>query len=212
MDKNRRNRIAGGRWLRPVRLASLAGLFLLAPYFLPAQQTQIILDPAQTHIEWTLGAALHTVHGTFKLRSGTISFDPNTGNASGEIVVDATSGESGNESRDKKMHKEVLETQRYPEITFLPKKLQGKLATQGVSTVQVQGVFRIHGSDHELTWPVTVEKSGKIVKARFSFEVPYQDWGIKNPSTLFLRVDNHVALVIDSVGKLTPSTTTSESR
>ena len=85
-----------------------------------AQQIAVNLDPAQTKIQWTLGDVLHTVHGTFKMRSGSVTFDPKSGAASGEIIVDATSGESGNHSRDQKMHKEVLESRRYPEIIFFP--------------------------------------------------------------------------------------------
>ena len=92
---------------------------------------------------------LHTVHGTFKLKSGSIVFDPRTGDASGEIVVDAKSGESGNHTRDGKMQKEVLESARFPEIVFFPKHVSGSVPAQGSSTLQVQGVFRIHGGDHD---------------------------------------------------------------
>jgi polyisoprenoid-binding protein YceI len=168
-----------------------------------AQQREVTLDPSQTTIEWTLGASLHTVHGTFKLRSGAFSFDPVSGNASGEFVVEAASGDSGNRTRDGKMDKEVLESKRYPEISFLPKKLLGKLAAQGSSTVQVQGVFHIHGTDHDLTLSVPVHVDGTTVKATTSFSVPYQAWGMRNPSTLFLRVDDKVQVSINAVGKLT---------
>ena len=140
------------------RTLAVGGLLLLcAAYQVAAQQVQVALDPAQTKIEWTLSATLHSVHGTFKLRSGTISFNPATGNANGELVVDATSGDSGNHTRDGKMNTEVLETKRYPEITFVPKKVFGKVAAQGNSTVQVQGTFHIHGADHDLTLSIPMQ-------------------------------------------------------
>jgi len=46
-----------------------------------AQPTVMELDPAQTRIEFTLGSLLHTVHGSFRLKQGTIRFDPATGAA-----------------------------------------------------------------------------------------------------------------------------------
>jgi polyisoprenoid-binding protein YceI len=74
----------------------------------PAAVTGPILltvDPAQSTVHWSLDSSLHTVHGTFKVKRGTVTVDPATGKAKGEIVVDAASGESGNDSRDRKMHK-----------------------------------------------------------------------------------------------------------
>ena len=116
-----------------------------------AQQIQVTFDPAQTKIDWTLGATMHTVHGTFKLKSGSVKFDPKSGAATGEIAVDATTGESGNHDRDADMHNKVLESARYREIVFLPQHVVGSLAEQGKSNLQVQGVFKIHGADHDLT-------------------------------------------------------------
>ena len=189
-----------------VRYRTLLAVVLLAlcvSLAAAAQQREVTFDPSQASIEWSLGASLHTVHGTFKLRSGAISFDPVSGNASGEFVVDAASGDSGNRTRDGKMDKEVLESERYPEITFLPKKLLGKMSAQGSSTVQVQGVFHIHGIDHDLTLSVPVQVDGTTVRAKTSLSIPYQTWGMKNPSTLFLHVDDKVQVSINAVGKLT---------
>ena len=45
---------------------------------------------------------------TFRLKRGSIQFDNATGAASGELVVDSASGESGSDGRDKKMHKDIL--------------------------------------------------------------------------------------------------------
>ena len=199
-----RSPIHSGRIFRTGCIALFAWLLPL-PSMVAAQPITVNLDPAQTKIEWTLGDVLHTVHGSFKMRSGSVTFDPKSGDASGEIIVDATSGESGNHARDKKMHKEILESQRYPEIIFSPKHVMGKLADQGTSNIQVQGVFHVHGADHDLTLSLPVEKSGDAVKASTRFIVPYQDWGMKNPSTFLLKVENKVSISISSAGHITPA-------
>jgi polyisoprenoid-binding protein YceI len=172
-----------------------------------AQQTQLILDPVKTHIDWTLGDVLHTVQGTFQLKSGTIIFDPRTGEASGQIVVDATSGDSGNGTRDSKMKKEILETSRYPEIVFSPKHVSGFVAGQESSTVQVAGSFAIHGGTHNLTLTLPIVVKNTVVEAHTKFDIPYVDWGMKNPSTLFLKVDKSVQINISAAGELQPAST-----
>ena len=77
-----------------------------------AQAYVVNLDPAQTQVTFVLDTTLHTVHGTFQLKSGQIHFDTATGKASGTIVVDARSADTDNKSRDKKMHQEILESQK----------------------------------------------------------------------------------------------------
>ena len=191
--------------LRKALTAVAPLVLLIAPLPLAAQQLQVTLDPVQTRINWTLGATLHTVEGTFTLKSGTITFDPATGNAGGEIVVDATSAQSGNSSRDNKMHKDVLESKRYPEITFLPKRVSGRFDDKSMSTIQVQGVFHIHGANHDMTLSMSVRPNGAGVTATTDFPIPYQAWGMKNPSTLLLKVDNQVQLKIEAAGKLSTS-------
>ena len=189
----------------PTGCSALFAWLLLLPSMVAAQQITVNLDPAQTKIQWTLGATLHTVHGTFRLRGGSVTFDLQSGAASGEIIVDATSGESGNDSRDKKMHKEALGSHRYPEIIFSPQHVMGKLADQGTSNLQVQGVLHIHGANHDLTLSLPVENSGGTIRASTNFVVPYQQWGMKDPSTFLLKVEKTVSLSISSVGRLASS-------
>jgi polyisoprenoid-binding protein YceI len=184
-------------------LLSALVLFLFSPAAKAAQSVQVVLDTAHTTIDWTLTTTLHNVHGTFKLKSGQIAFDPATGTAGGELVVDAASGESGNHSRDDKMNKDVLETKRYPEITFLPKKVVGRVPTQGSATVQVQGTFHIHGTDHDLTLSIPLTIAGTEAKASTSFDIPYEAWGMKNPGNFLLHVDNKVQIKIEAVGRMT---------
>src|ERR1700681_4829396 len=97
----------------------------------PVSEIVLTLDPAQSTVHWTVDSSLHTIHGTFALKSGTVHFDPETGKAGGEIVVFATSGESGNKSRDARMHREILETPRYPDVIFRPTQVHGKIGQSG---------------------------------------------------------------------------------
>lgn len=164
------------------------------------QELQLQLDPAQSSADIILAANLHTVHGSFSLKRGAVHFDPATGKASGEIVFDATSGKTGNDSRDNKMHKDVIQSQRYPEIAFHPDRADGLLSTSGDSTLQVHGMFGIHGAEHEVTFPVLVSLAGNACTAKASFQVPYVKWGMKNPSVLFLRVGDTVQVQFHAAG------------
>lgn len=167
-----------------------------------AEDDVVQLDPARTTVDFTLSDVLHTVHGTFRLKSGVIHFDPANGTASGDVVIDATSGDSGNHARDNKMHKEILESQRFPTIEFLPKHVTGRVAPEGTSQVQVEGTFRLHGSDHDLILTFPIQVSGDRLSTSTHFNVPYEAWGLKNPSTLFLRVSNKVQIDIIASGTM----------
>lgn len=160
----------------------------------------VTVDPTQSNVHWTLGSSLHTVHGTFTLKSGRLQIDPATGKAGGEIVVDATSGQSGNDGRDKKMHREVLESGKFGEIVFRPDNISGKLETQGDSTLQIHGTFVLHGSEHELTVPAQANLSGDHWAGRAKFSVPFIEWGLKNPGNWLLKVDHSVSIDLELKG------------
>src|SRR5712691_3212218 len=168
----------------------------------PASEIVFGIDQAQSKVHWTLGTTLHTVHGTFAFKNGALHLDPATGKASGEIVVYATSGDSGNDSRDKKMHKEVLESQQYPEVIFRPDRVEGKVAPQGTFTVQLHGLFALHGSEHELTVPVQAELARDHWTGNAKFKVPFIDWGLKNPSSFLLKVNHAVEIELELKGSL----------
>lgn len=180
-------------------------LMLMAAAAACAQETTVVLDPAATRVDFTLGDVLHTVRGSFHLKSGAITFDPASGRASGAMIVDARSGDSGSAARDRRMHQNILESERYPEIVFVPDRIEGPVAVAGPSTVKVHGVFTIHGTPHELTLPVQVAFSPSGLSVNTNFVVPYVSWGIKNPSTFLLRVDKTVEIAIHATGRLAPA-------
>jgi polyisoprenoid-binding protein YceI len=186
-------------WIHKRSAILLALIFAVSA---AAAQQSLALDPALSSVKFTLGDVLHTVHGTFQLKSGQLRLDATSGKLSGEIVVNARSGDSGSGMRDRKMHKEVLESERYPEISFRPDRVEGKVASEGKSSVKVHGVFSIHGVDREITVPAEVEMSAGHWTATVHFTIPYEKWGMKNPSTLFLRVSDSVEIDLTAGGSV----------
>lgn len=179
-----------------LRRGSVLSILMLMAAVLPAQaqQASFAINPAHSSVKFTLADVLHTVHGTFQVSRGSLQLDRGAGKLSGEIVVDAKSGDTGNGARDRKMHKEVLESERYPEISFRPDRIEGSVAAQGKSSVRVQGIFSIHGVDRQITVPADLDVSADHWNAQVRFTVPYVKWGMKNPSTLFLRVSESVEI------------------
>jgi polyisoprenoid-binding protein YceI len=198
-----RRQIASVFCLSAVALAAVLILSALPQHAAPQSSAGglvFALDPAKSQVHWTLGTTLHTVHGSFALKRGSLQLDPSTGKAEGEIVVDAISAKSGNDSRDKKMHKDVLESARFTEIIFRPDRVEGKVTAQGESTVQLHGVFLLHGNEHELTVPAHASLADDRWTATANFNIPFIDWGLKNPSTWLLKVDHAVAIELDLKG------------
>jgi polyisoprenoid-binding protein YceI len=193
-----RMQMSARRWLAPAVL-----LLLLTPPA-HAQQTVLTLDPAKTIVSFTLHDVLHTVHGTFQLKSGAITFNPITGKAAGSVVVDATSGDSGNHGRDSRMHREILESAKYPEISFAPVAVTGAVALQGDSHVEVRGIFKLHGEEHEIEIPADVHINGAELTADMKFPLKYVQWGVKNPSTFILRVSDTLEIEVHTSARLAP--------
>jgi polyisoprenoid-binding protein YceI len=186
-----------------------SGLALLLTLGVPtfaqkAAPIDINLDPAATSIHWTLNTTIHTVHGTFKLKNGFFHIDPATGDASGQIVIDATSGESADSARDNRMQSVVLESPKYPTITFRPTHVVGKVDLAAPGPVTVDGFLNLHGQDHPMQITVNLHPQATAVALAAHFSVPYVAWGLKDPSTFIFRTDKEVILDVDATAIPTP--------
>ena len=168
-----------------------------------AEQKIFTLDPVQTQVSFTVDSTLHTVHGNFQLKRGSIRFDTTTGAAGGELVVDSASGQSGSDGRDKRMHKDILESPKYTDIVFTPQHVRGTVANEGKSNVEVEGILTMHGKSKPVIMPLEVQLQNGTGSADGSFSVKYQEWGMKNPSTFILRVNDTVHIHVHAVGKIT---------
>ena len=95
-----------------------------------------------------------------------------------------------------------LNLPKYPEASFSPDHMEGKVEITGTSNVKLHGTFKIHGTAHEITVPVQVTAKDDRITAIIKFDVPYVAWGMKNPDTLFLKVDKSVEIDMQLTGSL----------
>jgi polyisoprenoid-binding protein YceI len=188
--------------LRKIRGIIAASVILCAQLAqAQSRSLRVQFDPAQTEIHWNLSAGLHTIHGTFKLKSGELLCNPGAGVAEGEILVDATTGASGDAARDKQMQDEVLESNRYPGIFFHPTAIKGGFQDkEGTQELTAEGTFNIHGADHPLELPLKVQIAAGVLTATTRFTVPYVAWGMKNPSKFLHPVGKQVVIEVTAKG------------
>ena len=178
----------------------------LVPTTAPAQSVPLvlILDPAATQIRFRLPATLHTVHGSARLEEGHIRFQRSGGGASGRIVIDLRSAETGIDARDEIMHEQVFESARYPTIEFEPDVLVVEESDRNQATIRLSGRVAIHGVSHRLTIPARVHREQERLRVQASFTIPYVDWGMKDVSRFLLRVSDEVEIEIEAEGTLSP--------
>jgi hypothetical protein len=181
--------------------AVLALAITLAPAALAQHQT-FAVNPDASEVKMKLNTTHEVVNGTFHIQSGSISFDHTTSHISGIVIVAAGSGKTGNDSRDKKMNKNILKVDQFTTVSFAPKAHTGTIAPSGDSTIQVSGVFTLLGNPHDLTIPMQIHIDGSKATAKAQFVVPYVQWGLKNPSFLIWKAEDDVAIDLNLVGQV----------
>lgn len=151
-------------------------LLTLVPAAIPrayAQRQTFTVYPDSSQVTFALACTGHRVNGTFRVQNGKINFDRSTQTISGSVVVAAGSGNSGEPGRDRKMNADVLDVPHFAEVSFVPRSYQGAIAAMGDSTIQVTGVFTLHGTPHDLTVPMQIYIDGSSLTAKTHFIVPY---------------------------------------
>jgi len=163
---------------------------------------RLVLDPDASRVSFVLGATMHSVKGSLRVERGEIGFDPEGGVADGRVVVDARSADTGSGLRDRNMHRDVLESERYPEIVFLPERIAVPRRTDEEADVELSGVIEIHGARAPLTVPASVRREGDHLRIEAEFSVPYVAWGMRDYSNFVLRVAPEVEVSLDLVARL----------
>jgi hypothetical protein len=182
-------------------LAVVALVLIFAPAAL-AQHQIFVVNPDASEVKMKLNTTHEVVKGTFHVQSGSINFDRTASHISGTVIVAAGSGKTGNDSRDKKMNKDILKVEQYTTVSFAPETYTGTVAPSGESTIQVSGVFTLLGTPHDLTIPMLIHIDGSKATAKGQFVVPYVKWGLKNPTFLIWKAENDVAIDLNLVGQV----------
>ncbi len=184
----------------PMLVAALVGLASASGG--QAAEWLLTIDPEASEIRFTLGATLHSVHGTVALERGEIRIDLDGSQLSGEIVADALSAATGHKGRDRDMHSKVLESDRFPRFVLHLRRLEGELKLTGTSQVRIHGDLSIHGGTHAVVVPAEVRIENERLTASGRITVPYVAWGMRNPSKMLLRVRKIVEVEVSLVGAL----------
>jgi polyisoprenoid-binding protein YceI len=180
-------------------------VFTLAVVLAPvavAQHKTFVVNPDASEVKMTLNTTHEVVNGVFHVQSGSIDFDGNGNHLSGTILVAAGSGKTGNDSRDKKMNKDILRADQFTTVSFAPATFTGTILPAGDSALQVSGVFTLLGTPHDLTIPLQIHRQGTKASAKAHFVVPYVKWGLKNPSFLIWKAENEVTIDLNLVGQI----------
>jgi|SRR5271170_2606108 len=160
------------------------------------------LDPAKTTIAFSLTGWPHDTHGTFTLKRGLIRIDPATGKMDGSVIVDPSSGNSGEPLRDARMTSSILEASRFPEISFAPQRLESHGDPEGEFPVKVRGLLLLHGTRHDFAVDALVRRAANSATIHCTFMVPYVEWGLEDPSVLMFRVSKKVRVDLTTNARL----------
>lgn len=131
-----------------------------------------------------------TADATFRIVSGEVEGDPANVAATGRVnlVIDATTYDSGSDHRDRKILSSSLETGQYPTITFASTRIGNvNVAAPGaMGTATVTGDLTLHGTTRQISVPVSITMSPDgIFGADGSVTFDYTDYGVKVPRLMF---------------------------
>lgn len=132
-----------------------------------------------------------TATGSFQLIKGEIDGDPDNPAATGHVklVIDATTYDSGSDTRDRAVLSSALETAKYQVIIFASTGMEDvQIEVPGVSgSATIVGNLTLHGTTRVMRVPVRVSMStdGEF-SAGGEITFKYTDFGVKVPKMLFV--------------------------
>jgi polyisoprenoid-binding protein YceI len=103
---------------------------------------------------------------------------------------------------NKELREIVLETEKYPEITFGSTNITGKLVSPGVFDAKVEGDLTMHGVTRHIVLPAEVTLVGNDLRAKGEFRVDRSDFKVKATSAFhgLVRVRDNLKFTFDLVG------------
>jgi polyisoprenoid-binding protein YceI len=159
------------------------------------------LDPPHCAAQFAVRhLGISTVRGTFTKLSGTVQYDPTDATKSSiDVTIDSASVDSRVETRDNDLRSpKLLDTQKYPAITFKSKHIE----SAGAGKLKVTGDLTIHGVSKEVVLdvdgpsaPMTDARGNSHMGASATVTLNRQDFGVSGyPAAM---IANDVAVTID---------------
>jgi polyisoprenoid-binding protein YceI len=118
-----------------------------------------------------------------------------------KIVVDVTQLKSDRDRRDGYVQRRTLETEKYPNVTLVPKEITGltaPLPDAGQATFQLLGDLTVKGVTRPTTWQVSARFRGDTVSGTASTSFTFSDFQMDKPSVpIVLSVKDTLHLQYD---------------
>jgi polyisoprenoid-binding protein YceI len=173
---------------------------------------------ARTNVTFVSEADLETIHGVTHKVSGSVTYDPATGDATGRLVAPVKELRTGIELRDAHLRGEQggvwLEAAKHPEIVFELTKTTPVAGTK--DQFDYQGRLTIHGVTKDWKGRATIRfipasvagpaklGAGDWARVKTSFDVPIRDFGIVIPEGVGPKVSATWRVSIDLYGTTAP--------
>ena len=105
---------------------------------------------------------------------------------------------------NKELEEIVLETAKYPEITFKSSEVKGGLKN-GQFDIKLGGDITLHGVTKHIVIPATVTVEGDALHAKGEFELDRTKFNVKATSAFhgLVRIKNKLKFIFDIVGRRT---------
>ncbi|HJQ67406.1 MAG TPA: YceI family protein [Blastocatellia bacterium] len=182
----------------------------IARYRLDAASSRFVVDANSSGVLWFMG---HNHHIAARDFTGEIQLTPGMiESASLLLRVKADSlAETGERFTEQQkqiitstMRKQVLETEKYPEIVFKSTKVTTKKKTaENQYDLLIEGDLTLHNVTRRVVIPARVELSGETIRATGDFEFDRDDFNVKTKSIKWgtIRVDDDMKLSFDILAR-----------
>jgi polyisoprenoid-binding protein YceI len=125
------------------------------------------------------------------------SIDP----ASSKFTVNVTSLQTDRSMRDNYVRRNVLNTDQYPDVVFVPTQVSGltfPLPASGNVQFQLTGDLTIRDATHPVTWDVQGKLENGAATGTATTTFKFEDFGLTQPKVpVVLGVEDHITLEVD---------------
>jgi polyisoprenoid-binding protein YceI len=185
---------------------SSASPFAVVRYRIDASKSKFIVHANRTGVAWFKG---HSHRIAVKDFEGTAELDLSVVNpASLQMTVRAASLEETDpvftpdqkKIINKELNEIVLETAKYPEITFRSTDIKANVSGSKIDA-RIGGDLTLHGVTKHIVIPATVTVSGDTLRAVGQFETDRKDFNVNATEAFhgFVKVKHHLKFEFDIV-------------